>query len=82
VSRCTRTDTRQIRLCIVTGQKVDCVMQASEVIQKIRRLPNTAAQEVYEFLFSAKSEAEWRLDAFARLTEEEILALPRARHAR
>jgi hypothetical protein len=59
-------------------------MQANEVIDEIRQLPDTEAEAVYQFLFSAESELDRLFAAFdllpraARLTEEEILTLPRA----
>jgi hypothetical protein len=63
-------------------------MQTSEVIDKIRQLSNEQAEEVFEYLFSAERELDRLLTAFdrlprkIRLTEEETLALPRARHSR
>lgn len=63
-------------------------MQTSEVIDKIRQLSNEQAEEVFAYLFSAERELDRLLGAFdrlprkARLTEEETLALPRARHSR
>lgn len=63
-------------------------MSASEVIQEIQRLPDEQAEQVYQYLFSTESELDRVLAAFDRLprknrlTEEEILALPRARSAR
>ena len=63
-------------------------MQTSEVIDKIRQLSNEQAEEVFQYLFSAERELDRLLAAFdhlprkVRLTEEETLALPRARHSR
>jgi hypothetical protein len=63
-------------------------MQTSEVIDKIRQLSNEQAEEVFEYLFSTEGELDRLLGAFdrlprkTRLTEEETLALPRARHSR
>jgi hypothetical protein len=63
-------------------------MRANEVIDKIQQLSNEQAEEVYQYLFSAERELDRLLAAFdrlprkARLTEEETLALPRARHSR
>lgn len=63
-------------------------MQANAVIDKIQRLSDEEAEEVYQYLFSTESELDRLLGAFdrlprkVRLTEEKILALPRARHSR
>jgi hypothetical protein len=63
-------------------------MSASELIQELQRLPANEAQKVYEYLFSNESELDRIFAAFdrlprsANLSEEEILALPRARSAR
>ena len=63
-------------------------MQATEVIEEIKRLPEREAATVYDFLFSAEAELDRLLSAIDRLprryslTEDEILALPRARAAR
>ena len=63
-------------------------MNASEVIEELQRLPDEQAEQVYSYLFSTESELDRVLAAFdrlpckTRLTEEEILALPRARPAR
>jgi hypothetical protein len=63
-------------------------MSANEVIEEIQRLPDEQAEQVYQYLFSSQSELDRVLAAFDRLprktslTEEEILALPRARPAR
>ena len=60
----------------------------SEMIEEIRRLPDQEAARLYEYLFSEESERDRLLAAFdrlprkTRLTEEEILALPRAQPAR
>lgn len=62
-------------------------MNASEVIEEIHRLPDEQVERVYQYLFSTQSELDRLLAAFdrlprkTRLTEEEILALPRARPA-
>jgi hypothetical protein len=62
-------------------------MQANEVIDKIQQLSNEEAEAFYQYLFSTESELDRLLTAFdrlprnARLTEEETLALPRARHS-
>ena len=63
-------------------------MAMSEMIDEIRRLPDEEAARFYEYLFSEESELDRVLSAFdrlprkTRLTEEEILALPRAHPAR
>jgi hypothetical protein len=63
-------------------------MRATEVIAEIKRLPEREAAAVYDFLFSADTELDRLLAAIDRLprqhslTEDEILALPRARAAR
>ena len=60
----------------------------TEMIDEIRRLPDQEAARLYEYLFSEESELDRLLSAFdrlprqTRLTEEEILALPRAHPAR
>ena len=60
-------------------------MSASELIKEIQRLPDDQAEQVYQHLFSTESELGRVLAAFdrlprkTRLTEEEILELPRAR---
>jgi|GEM_PF-1600779 len=60
-------------------------MNATQVIEAIQRLPDEQAERVYDYLFSTDSELDRALAAFDRLprkdrlTEEEILALPRAR---
>jgi len=52
------------------------------------RLPDDQAKQVYDYLFSTESELDRVLATFdrlprkSRLTEEEILALPRARSPR
>jgi hypothetical protein len=62
-------------------------MSASQVIEEIQRLPDEQVERVYEYLFSTERELDRALAAFDslprknRLTEEEILALPRARRA-
>jgi len=63
-------------------------MQATEVMTAIKRLPKREAVRLYDLLFAEESEWERLLAAFdhlprrERLTEPEILALPRARAAR
>lgn len=63
-------------------------MSASELIEEIQRLPDDQAEQVYDYLFSTERELDRVLSAFdrlprkSRLTEEQILALPRARSAR
>jgi len=63
-------------------------MDASQVIEQIQGLPEEQVERVYEYLFSTESELDRILSALDRLprknplTEEEILALPRARAAR
>jgi hypothetical protein len=63
-------------------------MSASELIEELQRLPDDQAEQVYQYLFSTESELDRILAAFdrlprkSRLTEEEILALPRARSPR
>jgi hypothetical protein len=62
-------------------------MSAIQVIEEIQRLPDEQVERVYEYLFSTERELDRALTAFdslprkTRLTEEEILALPRARRA-
>ena len=59
-------------------------MNAVQVIEEIQRLPDEQVQRVYQYLFSAEAELDRVLAAFdrlprkIRLTEEEILAPPRA----
>lgn len=63
-------------------------MNAGQVIEEIQRLPDKQVQRVYQYLFSMERELDRVLSAFdrlprkKRLTEEEILALPRARSSR
>ncbi len=63
-------------------------MAAAEIIEEIRRLPEGEAARLFDYLFSDDSALDRLLTAFdrlprkARLTEEEILALPRARSSR
>ena len=63
-------------------------MVATDMIEKIRQLPNKEAVRLYEYLFYEESELDRLLAAFdrlprkTRLTEGEILALPRARPVR
>jgi hypothetical protein len=62
-------------------------MSATQVIEEIQRLPDEQVERVYEYLFSTESELDRALTAFDqlprknRLSEEEILDLPRARRA-
>jgi hypothetical protein len=63
-------------------------MSASELIEEIQRLPDHQAKQIYDYLFSTESELDRLLATFdrlprkGRLTEEETLALPRARSPR
>ena len=63
-------------------------MSANELIEEIQRLPDDQARQVYDYLFSAESELDRVLATFDRLprkshlTDEETLALPRARSSR
>jgi hypothetical protein len=63
-------------------------MVATDMIEQIRQLPNREAVRLYECLFPEASELDRLLAAFdrlpreTRLTEKEILALPRAHPAR
>jgi hypothetical protein len=63
-------------------------VDANQVIEEIQRLSDEQVERVYQYLFSTERELDRALAAFdqlprnARLTEEEILALPRARRAR
>ncbi len=63
-------------------------MVAAEMIDEIRRLSEVEAARLLDYLFSDESELNRLLAAFdrlprkARLSEEEILALPRAHPAR
>jgi len=63
-------------------------MATSEIIEKIRQLSDEEAARFYDSLFSEETEVDRLLAAFDRLprkatlSEEEILALPRARSAR
>ncbi|MGH7950693.1 MAG: hypothetical protein ACREFE_02065 [Limisphaerales bacterium] len=62
-------------------------MSVTQVIEEIQRLPDEQVERVYEYLFSTERELDRALTAFdhlprkTRLTEEEILDLPRARRA-
>jgi hypothetical protein len=62
-------------------------MAMTEMIEEIRRLPDKEAARLYEYLFSEEGELDRLLAAFdrlprkTRLTEKEILNLPRARPA-
>ena len=63
-------------------------MAVAEIIDEIRRLSEPEAAQLFDYLFSDERELDRLLAAFdrlprkARLTEEEILALPRARSIR
>ena len=63
-------------------------MATSDIIEKIRQLSDEEAARFYDGLFSEETEVDRLLAAFDRLprkatlSEEEILALPRARSAR
>ncbi len=63
-------------------------MSATQVIEEIQRLPDKQVERVYEYLFSTERELDRVLSSFDhlprknRLTEEEILSLPRARRSR
>jgi len=63
-------------------------VQAKELIEKIQQLSNKQAARLYQYLFSQESELDRLLAAFdrlprkVRLSEKEILALPRARPSR
>lgn len=63
-------------------------MATAEIVEEIRRLPEAEAARLLDCLFSDEGELDRVLAAFdrlprqARLTEEEILALPRAHPAR
>ncbi|HEY5297757.1 MAG TPA: hypothetical protein VIK59_07515 [Verrucomicrobiae bacterium] len=63
-------------------------MATSEMIEAIRRLPAAEAARLFDYLFSDASELDRLLAAFDRLprknrlSEEEILDLPRAHSAR
>jgi hypothetical protein len=63
-------------------------VNATQVIEEIQRLPDEQVERVYQYLFSAENEVDRALAGFDRLprkgglTEEEILALPRARSSR
>jgi hypothetical protein len=63
-------------------------VSANALIEEIQRLPDDQAKQVYDYLFSTESELDRvlatidRLPRKSDLTEEETLALPRARSAR
>lgn len=62
-------------------------MSATEVIEEIQKLPDQQIEQVFEYLFSSERELDRALTGFDRLprknrlSEEEILTLPRARRA-
>jgi hypothetical protein len=63
-------------------------VSANELIEEIQRLPDDQAKQVYDYLFSTESELDRVLATFdhlprkSDLTEEETLALSRARSSR
>ena len=63
-------------------------MSASELIEQIQRLPDDQAEQLYDYLFSTARELDRVLASFDRLprqnrlSEDQVLALPRARSAR
>jgi hypothetical protein len=63
-------------------------VSANELIEEIQRLPDDQARQVYDYLFSTESELDRVLATFDQLprksdlTEEETLALSRARSSR
>ena len=63
-------------------------MSASELIEQIQRLPDDQAEQLYDYLFSTERELDRVLASFDRLprqnrlSEDQVLALPRARSAR
>ena len=63
-------------------------MSATEVVEQIKSLPTLEKSKVIDWLFSEESELDAVFNAFdkmprrVRLTEDEILALPRARTLR
>jgi hypothetical protein len=80
--------TGRIRGCAGRRKEYIQRMVATDMIEQIRQLPNREAVRLYEYLFSEASELDRLLAAFdrlprkTRLTEKEILHLPRARPAR
>jgi hypothetical protein len=76
------------RLAFFGGSAYISTVNATQVIEEIQRLPDEQVERVYQYLFSAENEMDRALAAFDRLprksvlTEEEILALPRARSSR
>ena len=80
--------TARIRGCGRRGKAYIQRMVASDMIEQIRQLPNREAVRFYEYLFSEASDLDRLLAAFdrlprkTRLSEKEILHLPRARSAR
>jgi len=63
-------------------------VSASELIEQIQRLPDDQAEQLYDYLFSTERELDRVLASFDRLprqnrlSEDQVLALPRARSAR
>jgi hypothetical protein len=78
----------RIRGCVRRGKAYIQRVAATDMIEQIRQLPNREAVRLYEYLFSEAGELDRLLAAFdrlprkTRLTEKEILNLPRARSAR
>jgi hypothetical protein len=74
--------------CVRRGKKYIQLMVATDMIEQIRQLPNREAVRLYDYLFSEAGELDRLLAAFdrlprkTRLTEKEILNLPRARPTR
>ena len=70
------------------GSDYISIVNATQVIEEIRRLPDEQVERVYQYLLSADNEVDRALAAFDRLprksslTEDDILALPRARSSR
>ena len=89
VSRCARSFLNVgFPLCFFDNCGYIGKMNAGQVIEEIQRLPDKQVQRVYQYLFSMERELDRVLAAFdrlprkKRLTEQEILALPRARSPR
>ena len=80
--------TGRIPGCVRQGKEYIQHMVATDMIEQIRQLPNREAVRLYEQLFFEAGELDRLLAAFdrlprkIRLTEKEILNLPRARPAR
>jgi hypothetical protein len=75
--------TGRIRGYVRWGKEYIQSVVATDMIEQIRRLPNREAVRLYEHLFSEAGELDRLLAAFdrlprkTRLTEKEILNLPR-----